>query len=104
MVGTEQNKQLTAVIHATACSLTQLTSSCFVASTCEGPRSSLTAFTWTEFTMPLALMPNLKDDSVSAALSKEGEQQIIKAVLAVPPKESCTAHNLLSYSPKTQSC
>ncbi len=41
--------------------------------------------------MPLALTPNLREDSVSAALSKEGEQQMIKAVLAVPPKESCIA-------------
>ena len=41
--------------------------------------------------MPLALTPNLKEDSVSAALSKEGEQQMIKAVLAVPPNESCKA-------------
>lgn len=41
--------------------------------------------------MPLALTPNLKEESVSAALSKEGEQQMIRAVLAVPPNESCKA-------------
>ena len=34
------------------------------------------------------MTPNLREDSVSAALSREGEQQMIKAVLAVPPIES----------------
>jgi len=79
----------------TKCVLNQLlTSSCLAVSSCEGGLSSFTAFTCTELTMPLALTPNLKEESVSAALSKEGEQQMIKAVLAVPPNESCIA----SYS------
>ncbi len=64
-------------------------------SSCEGARVSLTAFTCTELTIPLALTPNLREDSVSAALSRDGEQQTIKAVLAVPPKESCTVHQFI---------
>ncbi len=68
-----------------------LTSSCLAVSSCDDGLSSFTALACTELTMPLALTPNLKEDSVSAALSKEGEQQMIKAVLAVPPNESCIA-------------
>lgn len=47
------------------------------------------AFRTNELTMPLALTPNLKEERVSAALSREGEQQMMRAVFAVPPKESC---------------
>ena len=50
----------------------------------------LAALTTNELTMPLALTPNLREDSVSAALSKDGEQHMMRAVLAVPPKESCS--------------
>lgn len=42
-------------------------------------------------TMPLALVPNLKEDRVSAALSVLAEQHMISAILALPPKESCTS-------------
>ena len=49
----------------------------------------LAALTTNELTMPLALTPNLREDSVSGALSNDGEQQMMRAVLAVPPSESC---------------
>ena len=51
--------------------------------------------------MPLALTPNLKEDNVSAAFSKEGEQQMIKAVLAVPPNESCIASYRIGHRSHT---
>ena len=66
-----------------------LTFSCFDESVRGDACDSLIAFSCTVFTMPLALTPILREDKVSAALSKEGEQQMIRAVLAVPPSESC---------------
>lgn len=71
-----------------------LTSSCLAAPISKGVLSSLAAFSCTLLTIPLALTPNLRDESVSAALSIEGEQQMMRAVFAVPPKESCKAVNV----------
>ena len=64
-----------------------------------GVFSNFAVFSCTLLTMPLALTPNLRDESVSAALSKEGEQQMIRAVLAVPPNESCRIHAQLLAIP-----
>ena len=48
----------------------------------------LAVLTTIELMMPLALTPNLREERVSPALSREGEQQMMRAVLAVPPSES----------------
>ncbi len=39
--------------------------------------------------MPLARAPKRREDSVSAALSVLGEQQMMSAVLELPPRQSC---------------
>lgn len=49
----------------------------------------LHALDWTALVMPCALAPKRSDDRVSLALDMHGEQQMMSAVLAVPPKESC---------------
>ena len=42
------------------------------------------------FLIAFARMPNLRVEMVSASLNADGEQVIIRAVLALPPSESCS--------------
>lgn len=60
--------------------------------------------TWTLLTIRPAQSPNLIADKLSATSWLEGEQQTIKAVLALPPKESCDVRNVLKLELEEQFC
>ena len=66
-----------------------LTLSCCLRVCSASRAASLPTLEWTVFTMPLALLPKRRELSVSAASSEAGEQQMMRAVCAEPPRLSC---------------
>ena len=65
------------------------TLSCRLRSCSASVAASPPTLEWTVFTIPLALLPKRRELSVSAASSGEGEQQMMRAVRAEPPRLSC---------------